>query len=79
VDYPPEIMDYYTRKFGLSPTDLTTRRFRHLVKSKIDTDVWAVQQAKKIATLEAKIAGLLAFVGKYAKLKPAKVKAKASR
>jgi len=69
-EYAPELMASYARRFGLFPSHMAIRQVRSLVKSKIDTDVFAAQQNRKIAILEAKIAGLLAFVGKYARRNP---------
>jgi hypothetical protein len=76
VDYSPEVMDHYAQKFGLTGVDLDARRIHFLVKSKIDSDVFIAQQNKRLATLEAKVGGLLKFVERFAKLRT-KVSAKA--
>src|ERR1017187_7958370 len=70
--YPREVTDHYLQRYGLTPADMQKKAVRYLVKSKVDSDIFCAQQGKTIRTLEAKVALLLAFVGKYSHL-PRKV------
>jgi hypothetical protein len=71
--YPPAIMEGYLARFGLTQLDLKVRGVRYLLKGKIDADIFIEAQKKTVASLEAKVTALLAFVGKYSHLKPRKV------
>jgi hypothetical protein len=71
--YSREVTQSYQIRFGLSDKDMQIRAVKFLVKGKTDGDVYITQLRKKIAMLEAKVAALLAFVGKYSHLKSRKV------
>jgi hypothetical protein len=69
--YSPEVMDHYARKFGLTADDLKIQKWRWLIKSKIDTDVFVTQQnaqiaeqGEEIARLKLKVNGLLRIIGR---------------
>jgi len=68
--YPVELTEFYRRRFNLTPTEMAITRLAMVVKTKIDADIFIVQLQKKVAALETKVCGLLAFVERYAHLKP---------
>ena len=65
--YAPALMKNYMARFSLTERDMNIRAVGCLLKAKINTDIFAAQQNKKIIMLEAKVSALLQFVAKYAK------------
>ena len=71
--YSPELVAFYRARFGLASADLDRDPVKSLLKAKIDSDVYTTQLRSTITSLNAKVAGLLLFVQRFAHLKlPAK-------
>ena len=65
--FAPALMKNYMARFSLTERDMNIRAVGCLLKAKINTDIFAAQQNRKITMLEAKVSALLQFVAKYAK------------
>ena len=50
--YSKDLMSFYAHRFGFDEDDLSDKRIRDIVKSKIDTDIFTAQQKAEIAALK---------------------------